>query len=117
MGPRKRGRDEMESSQPAPELSMLDKLRNTWELSNLMQYIFIFGKAVKIDEDLDIEVHAPAPYQFTIIDLVRLTKINALMSPLKQDLERECLSPNPSQVLSDIGLALLKYVSSHRGLT
>lgn len=85
---RKRQRDEMESSEPTPELSMLDKLRNTWELANLMQYIYIFGKAVKIDEDLTIE-----------------------------DLETECLKPEPSQVLSDIGLALLKYVSSHRGLT
>lgn len=88
MGSRKRNRDEMESSELAPELSMLDKLRNTWELANLMQYIYIFGKAVKIDEDLTIE-----------------------------DLETECLKPEPSQVLSDIGLALLKYVSSHRGLT
>ena len=58
---RKRNRDEMESSEPAPELSMLDKLRNTWELANLMQYIYIFGKAVKIDEDLTIEVLLPKP--------------------------------------------------------
>ena len=34
-----------------------------------------------------------------------------------KDLEIECLKPDPSSVLSDIGLALLKYVSSHRGLT
>ncbi len=46
----------MEASEPAPESSMLDKLRNMWEFSNLMQYIFIFGRAVKIDEDLTIEV-------------------------------------------------------------
>ena len=59
MGSRKRNRDEMESSEPAPELSMLDRLRNTWELANLMQYIYIFGKAVKIDEDLTIEVLLP----------------------------------------------------------
>ena len=58
---RKRQRDEMESSEPTPELSMLDKLRNTWELANLMQYIYIFGKAVKIDEDLTIEVLFPDP--------------------------------------------------------
>ena len=58
---RKRQRDEMESSEPTPELSMLDKLRNTWELANLMQYIYIFGKAVKIDEDLTIEVLFPNP--------------------------------------------------------
>ena len=56
MGSRKRTRDEMESSELTPESSMLDKLRNTWELANLMQYIYIFGKAVKIDEDLTIEV-------------------------------------------------------------
>ena len=56
MGSRKRTRDEMESSEPAPESNMLDKIRNTWELANLMQYIYIFGKAVKIDEDLTIEV-------------------------------------------------------------
>lgn len=59
MGSRKRNRDEMESLEPALELSMLDKLRNTWELANLMQYIYIFGKAVKIDEDLTIEVLLP----------------------------------------------------------
>lgn len=34
-----------------------------------------------------------------------------------QDLEQESCKPEPSTVLSDIGLALLKYVSSHRGLT
>lgn len=55
---RKRGRAEMEAAQPTPELSLLDRLRNMWQFSNLMQYIFIFGKAVKIDEDFDIEVHS-----------------------------------------------------------
>ena len=34
-----------------------------------------------------------------------------------KDLETECLKPQPSEKLSEIGLALLKYVSSHRGLT
>ena len=56
MPSRKRGRAEMESSEPVAEPTMLDRLRNCWELPNLMQYIFIFGKAVKIDEDLTIEV-------------------------------------------------------------
>lgn len=27
-----------------------------WEFANLMQYIYTFGKVVKIGEDLDIEV-------------------------------------------------------------
>lgn len=56
---RKRGREEMESSEPATELSLLDRLQSMWEFSNLMQYIFIFGKAVKIDEDVTIEVKVP----------------------------------------------------------
>lgn len=30
-----------------------------WEFANIMQYIYIFGKAVKIDEDFDIEVLSP----------------------------------------------------------
>lgn len=34
-----------------------------------------------------------------------------------QELETECLRPEPSQRLQEVGLALLKYVSSHRGLT
>lgn len=53
---RKRGREEMELSEPTQPDSMLTKLRNMWEFSNLMQYIYIFGRAVKIDEDFTIEV-------------------------------------------------------------
>ncbi|KAL8913151.1 MAG: hypothetical protein Q9171_001945 [Xanthocarpia ochracea] len=88
MASRKRGRAEMESSEPAPELSLLQRIRNTWEFSNLMQFIFIFGRAVKIDEDFSID-----------------------------DLETECLKSGPSKKLVEIGLTLLKCVSSHRGLT
>lgn len=54
---RKRGRAEMESPTPAQGPGLLDQIRNMWEFANLMQYIFIFGKAVKIHEDIDIEVH------------------------------------------------------------
>ncbi|KAL9598210.1 MAG: hypothetical protein Q9219_004630 [cf. Caloplaca sp. 3 TL-2023] len=88
MSSRKRGRAEMESSEITPEPSLLQRIRNTWEFSNLMQFIFIFGKAVKIDEDFTVD-----------------------------DLETECLKPGPSEKLIEIGLALLKCVSSHRGLT
>ncbi|KAL8693486.1 MAG: hypothetical protein Q9224_003743 [Gallowayella concinna] len=88
MTSRKRGRAEMESSEPAVESSFLQRIRSTWEFSNLMQFIFIFGKAVKIDEDFTID-----------------------------DLEVECLKPGSSEKLVEIGLALLKCVSSHRGLT
>ncbi|MCJ1382645.1 hypothetical protein MMC17_005758 [Xylographa soralifera] len=85
---RKRGRAEMEFTEPAQEAALLIRLRNMWEFANIMQYIFIYGKAVKIDEDFDIE-----------------------------DLEAECLKPGPSDKLAEIGLCLLKFVSSHRGLT
>lgn len=63
MGPRKRGRDEMESSEPPKETSLLNRIRNMWEFACVMQYIFIFGKAVKIDEDFDIEVLDTNPVQ------------------------------------------------------
>ena len=50
----------MESPQAAAqESSLLTQLRNMWEFANIMQYIYIFGKAVKIDEDFDIEVLSP----------------------------------------------------------
>ena len=48
----------MESSEPAAQPDLLTRLRNMWEFANIMQYIFIFGKAVKIDDDFDIEVPA-----------------------------------------------------------
>ncbi|KAK0307709.1 hypothetical protein LTR82_015849 [Friedmanniomyces endolithicus] len=73
----------------APEhFETLQRLRNMWEFASLMQYIYLFGHIVKIDENMDIE-----------------------------DLEAECLKPEPSPKLARIGLQLLKYVSSHRGLT
>ena len=58
---RKRGRAEMESPKTEQETGLLTRLRNMWEFANIMQYIFIYGKAVKIDEDFDIEVPAPRP--------------------------------------------------------
>lgn len=59
MGSRKRGREQMEAVEPvlevAEEPSTLQKLREMWEFASLMQYLFFFGKAVKL-EDLDVEV-------------------------------------------------------------
>lgn len=41
----------------APEdVETLTKLRNMWEFAALMQYIFMFGGVVKIDEKFEIEV-------------------------------------------------------------
>ncbi|KAK5987705.1 hypothetical protein PT974_11837 [Cladobotryum mycophilum] len=66
---------------------LLRRIRNMWQFANLCQWIYIFGKAARIDESIDIE-----------------------------EIETECLKPN-STILADIALALLKLVSSHRGLT
>ncbi|KAF2276258.1 uncharacterized protein EI97DRAFT_494312 [Westerdykella ornata] len=85
---RKRDRDEMEAEGPVEEPSMLQKLRNMWQFANLAQYLNLFIEALRIDSDFDIE-----------------------------DLENECLKPEPSRKLAEIGLALLKHVSSHKGLT
>ena len=66
MPSRKRRHEEMEeaaaptsTSQQASSGSggLLTQLRNMWEFANLMQYIYTFGKVVKIDDDLDIEVY------------------------------------------------------------
>ena len=46
----------IEPSVPPEQQEMLDTLRNMWEFASLMQYIFLFGHVVKIDEDFDIEV-------------------------------------------------------------
>jgi hypothetical protein len=53
---RKRGREQMEAVEPPKEPSLLERIRNMWEFANLVQWIFIFGRAVKIDENLDVEV-------------------------------------------------------------
>ncbi|EME49128.1 hypothetical protein DOTSEDRAFT_49448 [Dothistroma septosporum NZE10] len=77
-----------EPAMPPEQQETLTRLRSMWEFASLMQYIFLFGHVVKVDDDFDME-----------------------------DLEAECLLPEPSEKLARIGLQLLKYVSSHRGLT
>ncbi|KAF2018762.1 hypothetical protein BU24DRAFT_418311 [Aaosphaeria arxii CBS 175.79] len=80
----------MEAEEPSaePTSTLLERLRNMWQFANLAQYIHLFGDVLKIDKDFDIEV-----------------------------LEHECLRPEPSERLPAIGLALLKHVSSFKGLT
>ncbi|CCU75103.1 PHD finger domain-containing protein [Blumeria hordei DH14] len=84
---RKRARQEPMAEEPPEDTSLLRRVRNMWEFANLAQWISLFGKAVKLKDDLDVEL-----------------------------IESECMDPS-STLLSEIGLALLKFVSSHRGLT
>ncbi|KAK3695183.1 hypothetical protein B0T22DRAFT_488566 [Podospora appendiculata] len=72
--------------QPPRQQSALDRLRNMWQFANLFQFILLFGKPLKLDDSLDME-----------------------------DFEAECLKPG-SMFLQEIGLGLLKFLSSHRGL-
>jgi hypothetical protein len=57
---RKRGREQLEAVEApeAPkEMTLIQRIRNMWEFANLSQWIFTFGKAVKIEETWsDIEV-------------------------------------------------------------
>jgi hypothetical protein len=49
---------ESETSVVAPateEPNLLLRIRNMWEFASLMQYIFFFGKAVRV-EDIEVEV-------------------------------------------------------------
>ena len=46
----------MEAVEPPREPTMLERIRNMWQFANLAQWIFTFGRVVKIDENLDIEV-------------------------------------------------------------
>lgn len=88
-GARKRAfsKAEPENAPSAKPPSLLQQIRNTWQFANLFQFIMLFGKALKMDDNFDIE-----------------------------DLEADCLKPG-APVLQDIGLGFLKYISSHRGLT
>ena len=56
---RKRTHSEVDAApeqQPSGEPGLLHRLRNCWEFANLMQFISMFGKIMKIDEDFGIEV-------------------------------------------------------------
>lgn len=57
MPARKRAIAEVEFPEgPAPVSPEVRKLRNMWEFASLMQYIYLFGECVKINQDIDIDV-------------------------------------------------------------
>lgn len=62
MPSRKRSRREAESTPPEPEkpndTSLIHKLRNSFYFANLYQWICIFGKVVKLDDNMDIAVRS-----------------------------------------------------------
>ena len=52
--------DEPEPSRPP---STLDQIRNMWQFANVVQFIMLFGKALKLDDNLDIEVSCLATHR------------------------------------------------------
>lgn len=62
MPARKRGRQEAEldnsvvAMEETKENETLTALRNMWQFAAFMQYLFLFGKVVKVDEDFDMDV-------------------------------------------------------------
>lgn len=40
----------------AGEVPLLNRIRNMWQFANLCQWIYLFGKAVRIPDDVDVDV-------------------------------------------------------------
>ncbi|KAJ6171055.1 hypothetical protein N7470_000122 [Penicillium chermesinum] len=111
MGTRKRSRSEATTGagqSPAAEPGLLQKIRSFWEFACLMQYITMFGRVMKIDEDFEIEVG----HDYSSLSAKKWGALDASRNAV-----HECLKPEPSYKLLEIGLCLLKWISSHRGLT
>jgi hypothetical protein len=87
-------------------MELLPRIRNMWQFANLCQWIYIFGDAISINVSIDIEVS----------EKIFLLCLYGCMLMQRQYIEAECLKPS-SPGLNDIALALLKTVTSHRGLT
>ena len=87
MASRKRAHQDISTDEAPHSPSLLQRIRNTWHFACLMQFIQFFGSALKIDNELDVDM-----------------------------LEEECVKPT-SHRLAQLALTMLKWVSSHRGLT
>lgn len=66
-------------SQVTPEdMERLTELRSMWEFASLMQFIFLFGHVVKIDDDFDIEVPKSPRLRFMPeMEKLRIMKLDA----------------------------------------
>lgn len=58
---------------PANESSLLGRVRNMWQFANLCQWIYLFGKAVRIPDDVDIEVRNLASPSYDLGRIVLIT--------------------------------------------
>ena len=60
---RKRSSQELsaDGTQGPAQPSMLHRIRNMWQFANLFQFILLFGHALKLDDNLDIEVRHILP--------------------------------------------------------
>lgn len=91
------------------DVSPLHHIRNMWQFANFVEWIYIFGKAAKIDDSIDVEVEHIAWLSAACAALL-------VANHSSQVIETELLKPS-STILQDIALALLKLAASFRGLT
>lgn len=56
MPTRKRSFQAFEGDSSDADASLLHRIRNMWHFANLCQWIYIFGKAAKIPDSIDVEV-------------------------------------------------------------
>jgi hypothetical protein len=56
---------------------MLERIRGMWQFANLYQWIMLFGKAIKMDDDFDIEVGGP----YCALYSVSRTKFHGTIGP------------------------------------
>lgn len=74
MPARKRGRQEAEldssivaidtTHRKEEENPTLVKLRSMWQFAAFMQYLFLFGRVVKVDDDFDMDVSLIGPLTY-----------------------------------------------------
>jgi hypothetical protein len=62
--------------------SVLHRIRNMWQFANLCQWIYLFGKAVKINDDIDIDVCKPQDPSLCHPARIDLTNLGRNLKPI-----------------------------------
>lgn len=99
---------------------MLQKIRNMWEFVSLFEWIVLFGQAAKLPSiDVEVWFHFSSPCICVAhaSNAQWLLCENKMLIRLLQDFETECVKPQPSQTLEDIGFRLVNWISSRRDIT
>lgn len=71
MPSRKRSLEAADGPSDGNHNDTLHRIRNMWHFANLIQWIYTFGKAARIDESLDVEVSLYPDTFFTHVNTLR----------------------------------------------